>query len=277
MEIVSTTTINIMELINLSKDIAQLNLGYLGISVTILGVLGGIFIYFNIKPLKDALDKQEKTINDLKKEADKLLYESKEQSDKALESFKKDQSVTLSALLEERHNQITLEVENKITELESVFLEKVEKVAENKDIKLKEIILSETNNRLGTLEKSLSIEIKNSKEDLDKQIKETTKSISPLKAEIKDTKRDIKELKVYRYDQEGKMGAIIYSIELLKEDIDEKSWRIPTSLENLKTRIKDVSLDADYVTQIEEQLSRIENERKYNVLIKEIREQYTKK
>ncbi len=73
----STTTISAIELINLSKDIAQLNLGYLGISVAILTVLGGVFIYFNIKPLKDTLNKQEKTIDDLRKEADKLLDELK--------------------------------------------------------------------------------------------------------------------------------------------------------------------------------------------------------
>ncbi|MCK5084146.1 MAG: hypothetical protein KAQ64_00635 [Candidatus Pacebacteria bacterium] len=77
MEMASTTTISAIELINLSKDIAQLNLGYLGISVAILTVLGGVFIYFNIKPLKDTLNKQEKTIDDLRKEADKLLDELK--------------------------------------------------------------------------------------------------------------------------------------------------------------------------------------------------------
>ncbi len=46
MDIISTSTIGVIELVNISKDIAQLNLGYLGISVAILGGLGGVFCLF---------------------------------------------------------------------------------------------------------------------------------------------------------------------------------------------------------------------------------------
>jgi len=115
MEISSTAVINVIDLINLSKDIAQLNLGYLGISVAILGILGGVFYYFNIKPLKDALDKQEKTISSVKEEADRLLDKSKEQSKKALELFKKDQATELAKLIKEQSDKIKLETESKIT------------------------------------------------------------------------------------------------------------------------------------------------------------------
>lgn len=274
MEIASTTTFSAIELINLSKDIAQLNLGYLGISVAILGVLGGVFIYFNIKPLKDALDKQEKTINDLREEANKLLEKSKEQSNEALENFKKNQTSALSTLLKEQYDKTILETEKRSADFENAFLEKIDNIVENKDVKLKEVILSDTNNLLGKLEKSLSAALGDSKKELEKQIADINKTINLLKAENKDFKRDLKKLKVYRYSQEGKMGAIIYSIELLKEDINEKSWEIPTSLENLAKQIKDTKLDADYITQIEEQLARIEGEKKYNVLIKEVRKQY---
>ncbi|MCK5084147.1 MAG: hypothetical protein KAQ64_00640 [Candidatus Pacebacteria bacterium] len=161
--------------------------------------------------------------------------------------------------------------------LENDFFEKIESVAENKDIKLKEIILSETDNISGTLEKSLSIKIDNSKNDLNKQITKTIEITTSLKSEIKNLKRDIKELQIYKYDKEGKMGSIIYSIELLKEDIDEKHWRIPSTLEDLKKYIKNTPLDGDYITQIEEQLTRIEENKKYNILIKEIRENYIRK
>lgn len=269
-----------MDLINLSKDIAQLNLGYLGISVAILGVLGGVFIYFNIKPLKDALDKQEKTIGNLKEEADLLLEKSKKQSDKALENFEKDQSDKLSGILDVRFDKITLETKNEITGLEKSLLEKTGEVSEDKDSKLKELVLAEAGNRISALEKSLLTEIKNAKGALEEKVAETSENISHLKAETKDLAIDIKELKVYQYAQEGKMGAIIYSIELLKEDIDEKDkndWRIPSRLENLKNNIKGGTLDPEYVTQIEEQLARLEKEKKYNVLIKEVRKQYSPK
>lgn len=277
MEIASTTTISAIELINLSKDIAQLNLSYLGISVAILSVLGGVFYFFNIKPFKDTLNKQEKTIDDLRKEADKLLDESKKQSEKTLKSFEKEQSDVLLKSLKQQHDKIISETENKITSLENDFLEKIESVAENKDVKLKEIILSKTDNLSGTLEKSLSVKINNFKNDLNGQITETNRITDSLKSEIKDLKRDIKELLIYKYAKEGKMGSIIHSIELLKGDIDEKSWRIPNSLEALKKYIKNVPLDADYITQIEEQLIRIEKDKKYNILIKEVKENYAKK
>jgi len=280
MEIASTTAINVIDLINLSKDIAQLNLGYLGISVAILGVLGGVFVYFNIKPLKDDLDEQEKTISNLKEEADKLLDKAKEQSEKTLELFKKDQATESAKLIKEQSDKIKLETEGKITELEKAFLEKVEVTSENKDNKLKELMISEMANRIGILEKNLLSGIKNSKEDLEKKIVEANKQITRLKNETKGIKTDVKELKVYKYEQKGQMGAIIYSIELLKEDIDEKDrygWRIPERLEGLKANIKDCPLDPGYITQIEEQLARIEPEKKYNVLIKEVRDQYSKK
>jgi len=138
-------------------------------------------------------------------------------------------------------------------------------------------MISEMTHRMGTLEKNLLSVIKISKEDLEKNIVGASREINRLKSETKEIKTDVKELKVYKFGQKGQMGAIIYSIELLKEDIDEKDrfdWRIPSRLEDLKTNIKGCPLDPEYITQIEEQLARIEAEKKYNVLIKELREQY---
>lgn len=108
MDIISTSTISAIDLISISRDIAQLNLGYLGISVAILGVLGGVFVYFNIKPLKDALDKQESTIGDLKTEAHDLLNQSDIQTKTSLENFKKDQSLSLSTTLKQQRERILI-------------------------------------------------------------------------------------------------------------------------------------------------------------------------
>lgn len=264
MEIISTSTINVIDLINFSKDIAQLNLGYLGISVAILGVLGGVFIYFNIKPLKDALDKQENTINDLKKEAGDLLSQSGTQTQKTLDDFKSDQSTELSSTLKQQKENIDLEVANKIKEVESSLLEKIGSISDSKDVKLKEIILSEVTNRLAVVEKNLTSMINASKED-----------IVGLKSTIKDVQRDVKELKVYKYSKENQMGAIIGSIELLKEDIDTNRWSILNSLERLKGEIKDKVVAPQYVAQIEEQIVRLKDNPKYRVIIKDIRKEYS--
>jgi|GEM_PF-3288235 F0F1-type ATP synthase membrane subunit b/b' len=275
MEVIATSTISVIDLINLSKDVAQLNLGYLGVSVAILGVLGGVFIYFNIKPLKDTLDKQEKTIEDLKKEAYSLLSQSGEQTDKTLSNFRSEQSVALSSVLKQQKETVDLEVANKIKESESFLIEKIESVSDNKDTKLKETILSEVTNRLAVLEKNLTSALGASKGDSDKRFLQVDQSISGLKSNVKDAQRDIKELKVYKFSQEDKMGAIIYSIELLKEDIDENRWSILNSLERLQGEIDGKVVEPEYVAKIEEQLARLKDSPKYNVIIKAIRKKYS--
>ena len=99
----STAIISVLDLMNLSKDLAQLNLGYLGISVTILALLGGVFVYFNIKPLKDSLEKQEATIKDLKKDAEGILDLSRKESEEKFENFKQNQVEAILSLLNQEN------------------------------------------------------------------------------------------------------------------------------------------------------------------------------
>ena len=271
MQTISASVLSTNDLLSFSKDIAQLNLGYLGISVAILG----IFIYFNFKSLKDALDKQEKSIENLKKEAGKLLQDSEEQSEESLKKFQISQKEDLTSTLERQKENIDLEIKNKVKETESSLLKVIDDVSENKDIKLKEIILSESANRLASLEKNLTATINSLKIELNKITTETNTSMSGLNLGIKNIKRDIKELKIYKYSKEGQMGAIIGSISLLKEDIDEKRWSILRSLESLSKEINDIILEPQYIADIEEQLARIENEPKYKIIIAEIRKKYT--
>lgn len=270
----STGTISTIDLINLSKDIAQLNLGYLGISVAILGVLGGVFVHFNIKPIKDALDKQEGVINSLKKEANDLLSESGVRTKEALKEFGITQSLSLASTLEQQKNVTDLEISNKIQELENSLLEKVNFISDDKDIKLKEIIISEVKNLLSDLEKSLSSSASASATESNKKFIEQERVILSIKSGIKNAQRDIKELKVYKYSKENQMGAIMYSIELLKEDIDEKRWSILNSLERLKGEIEGRTLEQEYISQIEEQLARLKDEPKYAVITNKIRKNY---
>lgn len=274
-KMISTTSVSAIDLINMSQGIAQLNLGYLGISVAILGVLGGVFIYFNVKPLKDTLDKQEDTINDLRKEAHSLLTESGIQTEKTLNDFKVSQSELLSVSLQQQKENTELETKNKIQEMERSLVEKIESVSDSKDEKLKELILSETTNRIAVLEKTSISANALLKADFDKKLLSLDQLISGLKSNIKDVQRDVKELKVYKYSKENKMGAIIYSIELLKDDIDEKRWSILNSLERLKGEIDGKVIDAEYIGRIEKELARIQDNPEYGVIISQIRKLYS--
>ena len=171
METLSVSNVNVMDLINISKDIAQLNLGYLGISIGILGVLGGIFIYFNVKPIKDALTKQEQVVEEMKKEVSLLLEESKNQSEELIESFAVIQSQEIVEKLQQQQEKNDLEIENKTKEATSSILDKVELISEDKDKKLKEIILSEVTNKISVLNEELTLKITKTKDN-------TTKSYS---------------------------------------------------------------------------------------------------
>ncbi|MFA5954472.1 MAG: hypothetical protein WC817_03000 [Patescibacteria group bacterium] len=279
---------SVLALASLSKDIAQLNLGYLGISVAILGALGGVFVYFNLNPLKENLSKQEKKIEDLKAEAHSLLDESKVQSEKTLEDFAISQFDKTSLLLKQQKNEIDLETKNKIQDSHSLLSDKIENISESKDLKLKEIILSESNNNLAILDKNLTLKISTTKEDVLKEIKLVNAGIN---AKIKELSEKVIELQVYKYSKEGQMGAIIYSIELLENAIedyfktkkelvnklenssDDKTfgWKVNYRLEGLIKEIGDSKLEEDEVKKILIQISKIENESVFKVLAGELK------
>lgn len=280
---ISTTTLTVADLVGFSQGIAQLNLGYLGISVAILGVLGGVFVYFNIKPLKDGLDKQEKSLEDLRTEARGLLSLSKEQSDRALENFKQSQNESISASLKRQKESLDLETTNKVQNSEKVLTEKIEIVSEEKDTKLKEILLSEVANHSALLEKALTSEITKAKEALNKELAETKQNLTGLGARLKEAEEKIKELQVYKFSKEGRMGAIIYSIDLLKDAVDEylrfkkdgieKSleWKVSMRLKELTEQVGAYTLETRYIAQIEEQLARIDRDTAFAESLKTLR------
>ena len=273
---INSSSVNLSDIINLSKDIAQLNLGYLGVSVTILLILGGIFVYFNFGPIKETLKKQEKDINNLKERADGLLDKSKTQANMMLENFEKNQLIILNKNLEEIFNKIELSLKAKISNSEGLISEKINKISDEKDEKNKQFIISKISNQIKSIEKSIDLKLNKIQNLLKEEEKDRESAINGLKFTIKDMQRDIKELKIWKFAQEGKMGSIIYSISLLKDDIDDETdWRIIGDLEALDKNIEGCSLDSSYVSQIEEQISRIESTPKYKIIIEKIRKKYS--
>ncbi len=129
------------------------------------------FVYFNIKPLKETLDKQEGIIGDLKAEALDLLNQSTKQTQDTLEKFKEDQSSSLFATLKQQKDTISLEVSNKIQSAESAMLEKIDSISSEKDSKLKEILLSEMSNKVLSLEKNLTAVIEEYKKIMMKNLR----------------------------------------------------------------------------------------------------------
>lgn len=99
----ATSTISALEAINLMSQVTTLNLGYLGICVSIIlftgGLAGGFYYIFNFKPLQKSIEKQELELKALQVEIDlkltslnsdfnKLVSEQTKQIQKSIENAK---------------------------------------------------------------------------------------------------------------------------------------------------------------------------------------------
>ena len=271
MDIATTTQINALDLINLSKDIAELNLGYLGISVAILGVLGGVFVYFNIRPLHEKLSKQEEALNNLRKEAGDLLGQSDIQTASALKDFEDHQVELLSTAFDQQKENIYLEVINKIQVAENNILEKADAVSGDKDLKLKEILLSEMSNKILSMEKTLAATFEENKKQLEDKFSVFERKID---SRIKEISNDVLELKAYKYDMEGRMGGIIFTIEALEKCEKEEPHLLRFKIEDLKEKIGKYTLTPDLFIRLRSVLKSIESKNPEHLdAIKEIRDQ----
>jgi len=261
---ISTSTITVTELLNFSKDIAQLNLGYLGISVVILGA----FIYFNFKSLKSSLNKQETIINDLKEEADKLLEKAKEQSDNTLENFRKKQIEETSELLKEQFKKTTLEIENRYSKLEKFLLEKIESISENKNTKLKNIILSETISKISIAEKVINTDANKLKTDFDKKTSSMSTKIYLLEEKIFNLRRSLVDFEIEHYSKEGQVGAIGKMIEKLEMDI-KKGWGEEDTIIEIKDYIVEKGMPSYYFDELSRVIKEMPAE-KFKAISKEV-------
>lgn len=275
MEVISSSPTTVVDVVDLIEKLATLNLGYLGIAVTILALIGAAFYFFNFKPLKEALERQKKAVDGLEKEVKASSAESQKKLEQDLGNFEQKHTKDINSLIEQQNNLLISNTKTQIATFEKDFSERIDNVTGKKDSELKTVILSEVDNKTRLLERSLVVEINKVKDFLNKQILSQKETIDSLNRTIKYLKRNVRELEVYKYSNEGKMGAIYGSIDLLKEDIDDKNdYSIPDSLERLKKEIAGTVLKGDVITRIEEQLTRIETDKKYTPLLEDVRSQY---
>jgi len=258
---IQSNSVDINDAAFLQALIGQLinsNLGYLGIAVTILAIMGGAFVYFNIIPIKEKMEKQEKIIND-------LLDDSKNETELTLKKFKEDQGNLILTTLAQQKENTNLDVGSKIQNSEKNILEKIEIISENKDLKSKEIILSEVNNRLSTLEASLKSVIQLIANDVSK----LEKRISELDFKVKDVTLDIQDFNYKKYLEKGQIGALRALINKLDLHIDLKyNWNQKDILLEIKEYIEKESMPDLYLDDLEKVINKILPE--YDELGKEI-------
>lgn len=262
---------SLIDLMNLTHDAISLNAVYLGISVSAIlvlaGILFGVFYFFNLKPLQDKITKQEDKIDALKKETEQVLKSVEQKIQESLKLFEENYEKYINSILVKNDEKNILENKNQIALVEKNIIEKIESVSETKDIKLKEIILSDTINKINVADKSLR-----------ETISPLKTSINSIGYSIKTIDRKIKSLELEEFARKNQMGAIYRAVELLKEDIDQKNnYGIPESIQKVEKQIKGILLSASDITQIEEQLVRLDSEPKYKKLVEDLRKAILKK
>ena len=265
----STTTIATAEIIDMVSNLATINLGYLGIAVTVLVFLGGAFYLFNFKPLKDSIERQEKTLTVLEKDVKENLSSSKEEIKGDLVVFKKTQDDVVLNSIQQRNEKLLSDIQTKIVTFENEFTQKFNAFAEGKDQNLQTIILAEVSNNTRELEKSLNTAIIKVKSGSEEAAATVSKTVSSVQEDLKEVKRTMRKLEVFMYSQKGQMGAIYGSIDLLKDAIDENNWRINGALEDLNKE-----LEGEIITRIEKQLVRLDDKPEYSPLAAKIRKRY---
>jgi hypothetical protein len=262
-------TITFSDISSLVEVLANVNLGYLAISVTIIVLIGGAFYLFSIKPFQEKLDRQEKKTEDLSKEVKDTFLEAKNEIDSKIVNFKKEYSKELETSFKHKKEEIKQDVRTQIAILDKEVSEKIENVAKAKDADLKTVILSEVSNSIRTLEKNIS-------EKLNKYEISNNKEVASLKSKQENDSReaslDIKELRAFMYHSRGKMGGIIYEIEALEEYIKQKPHLLGYKLEYLKEIISDYNFGKnhkEYYDKLKNLLSKIKGG-KHDAIVTEI-------
>jgi hypothetical protein len=249
----------LIDLVGISKDIAQLNIGYLGISVAILGVLGGVFVYFNIKPLKDSLDKQENKIDSIKEQADVLLEKAEETVSNELSIFKDKQNGYLDSELKKQYDKILTKINQNLLEKEVSILDRSDKKAEDKDLKLKELLNSTIQNDTNEIKNTLLSKLKDSEKSLDRDIKSTISDTENMKREIKVIRRTLIEFEIDRHANKGQIGAISKTIKKLAMDI-ESGYGIEDDLVEIKKYIEKSGMPSYFIKDLTKTLDKCPKE-----------------
>ncbi len=244
----------ISEIINLSQGLATLNLGYLGISVTIIALLGGSFYLFNVKPLKDTLSKQEDALNSLKNEVKSSFVRAEESLKSSVDVFRESYSEELAVILRQQEEKIISNSQSQMAILDKELSEKIDAVAKEKDDNLKVVLLSEIGNQIRSLEKTLSTTLDEYKVSNSIEVRSLEKKIDSGLRELNIT---VKELEAFKYHSEGKMGGILSLMEVLEERIEYKPHLLSFILEEMKARISQYSLHKEDADRLKDLLAKI--------------------
>src|SRR3989344_5485663 len=261
MNIIATSSMTASDIINAANNIATLNLGYLGISVTIIALLGGAFYLFNIKPFKETLERQEKSLVDLKKEIEENLSSSKGEIKDELKDFEKTHTNNISSLVQQKNEKLISDIHAKMAIFEKDFTEKFDSFATEKDANLKTVLSSEIISQLHTLEKSIRSEMDKTTKEINVQLSSAQNNISSMKSEIVNIKEDTVDLKIEDHLRKNQVGAMKGMIDKLNIRI-EKKWNVESEMLMIKNYIIEKGMPKYYLPDLIASFKRVSDDYK---------------
>ncbi len=242
--------------LNLINQLSTNSIEYIGIAVTLILFLGGVFYLFTLRPFEKELERQaldiknakdslksliENESKSLKNEIEKTVFNFDEKSDTLLKkaeiSFMEKATSQISvaaSLLREDATKISAENASSLSKTKEDLIEEI-RVVDAKIAKLDTTITTQTK----TVENVLSTQTK----------QESTNRDLDLRLRVVET---------YRFSKENLMGSITVPINTIDSLIGTKdAWRIPKWLETLKESVTGVLLKADQKSNIVKVLDKL--------------------
>lgn len=224
------------------------------IAAIFLGLIS-VNLYFNISANKREIDKIRDEIEALTRSLIKTAQqEISEKSNAATQ-------IEIARVKEEIANLTTSEVKTS----EANLTEKTNAATQREIEKASSNILNIAKNEILTHKAEITKLIENSA----KILESTSSSIKTIEGKLTGFDVRVRELEVYKYSKEGKMGAIMGLTELLEYDLENRSWYLKYRLPEILEGLKNTQVYPDYAEKLRGLLGKIEDV-EYKDIIKEI-------
>ncbi|MBS3923185.1 MAG: hypothetical protein KGZ37_08590, partial [Nitrosarchaeum sp.] len=155
---------------------------------------------------------------------------------------------------------------------ESKILEKISALNQKEFDNIKSDILATAKNEVLASETKVFEKINSIDKTKTAENENIKREVYSLKDALDDLDTKVKEFEIDKFAEKGQQGEIIRMIDLLQKSIDKKKYDIPERLVKIRDYLKNTEIRAYVSTDLNKQLSKIENNEENKFLVKEIRD-----
>jgi len=174
--------------------------------------------------------------------------------------------------IEKIKKDFTDNAKNAILASESKILEKISALNQKEFDNIKSDILATAKNEVLASETKVFEKINSIDKTKTAENENIKREVYSLKDALDDLDTKVKEFEIDKFAEKGQQGEIIRMIDLLQKSIDKKKYDIPERLVKIRDYLKNTEIRAYVSTDLNKQLSKIENNEENKFLVKEIRD-----